>query len=129
MTIDRQFLLDGNDPRYTCKCVSKHVPRPLELHKHHVWPLGEGGPDVRENLVILCPTTHSNVHRLWRLYEQNEGRPPWDVLRNYSEYARAIVEKGRHLRTGAGSSGEGHSHSQAVETSSSSTEVTLPIAN
>lgn len=63
-----------------------------------MWPIGEGGPDVRENLVILCPTTHSNVHRLWRLYEETDGRPSWDILRNYSEYARAIVEKGREER-------------------------------
>lgn len=107
MTIDRQFMLDGTDPRYNCKCVSKHVPRALELHKHHVWPLGEGGPDVRDNLVILCPTTHSNVHRLWRLYEDYDGRPPWDILRNYSEYARAIVEKGRHLRSRTRAAGQG----------------------
>jgi hypothetical protein len=98
MTIDRRFTLDGSDPRYQCKCVTKHVPKALELHKHHMWPLGEGGPDVRENLVILCPTTHSNVHRLWRLYEETDGRPSWDILRNYSEYARAIVEKGREER-------------------------------
>lgn len=106
MVIDRRFLLDGNDSRYNCKCVSKHVPRALELHRHHVWPLGEGGPDAGENLVVLCPTTHSNVHRLWRLYEQHNGRPPWDILRNYSEYARAIVEKGRHLRSRARSAGQ-----------------------
>jgi hypothetical protein len=100
--IDRQFLLDGTDARYNCKCVTKHVPKPLELHKHHVWPLGEGGPDIKGNLVILCPTTHSNAHRLWQLYEQYEGRPPWSILRIYSEYTRAIVEKGRELRYKAG---------------------------
>jgi hypothetical protein len=128
MTIDRQFMLDGTDPRYNCKCVSKHVPRALELHKHHVWPLGEGGPDVRDNLVILCPTTHSNVHRLWRLYEDYDGRPPWDILRNYSEYARAIVEKGRHLRSRIRSAGK--TDSPPVQASSSSgKEDGLPIAN
>jgi hypothetical protein len=103
MVIARQFLLDGTDPRYNCKCVTKHVPKALELHKHHVWPLGEGGPDIKSNLVILCPTTHSNVHRLWRLYEETEGRPPWEILRNYSEYTRAIVEKGREERRRASS--------------------------
>jgi 5-methylcytosine-specific restriction endonuclease McrA len=130
MTIDRQFSLDGNDPRYNCKCVSKHVPRALELHKHHVWPLGEGGPDARENLVILCPTSHSNVHRLWRLYEQYNGRPPWDILRNYSEYARAIVEKGRNLRTRARAAGEGNTNPLLSSSpSSSGTKGIIPIAN
>lgn len=98
MVIARQFLLDGTDPRYHCNCVTKHVPKALELHKHHMWPIAEGGPDGSSGLVILCPTTHSNVHKLWRLYEEYDGRPPWDMLRNYSEYARAIVEKGRQLR-------------------------------
>lgn len=94
--IDRQYTVDGT--KATCHCVGKHIPKAMELHKHHVWPLGEGGPDTRENLVILCPTTHSNVHRLWRLYEENGGRPSWDVLRGYSEFAREVVEKGRELR-------------------------------
>lgn len=97
MTIEApHYALDGN--QYRCKCVGKHIPKALELHRHHVWPLGEGGPDVRENLVILCPTTHSNVHRLWRLYDEYNGRPPWDILKTYSEYTRAIVERGREER-------------------------------
>lgn len=84
-----------------CLCVGKHIPKPMELHKHHVWPVGEGGPDTKANLLILCPTTHANVHRLWRLYERYdlEGRrPPWSELKGYSEYARSIVERGRELR-------------------------------
>lgn len=99
MVISRQFLLDVNDSRYFCKCVSKHVPKPLELHKHHVWPLSEGGEDTKDNyIVVLCPTSHRNVHRLWREYEANDGRPSWDYLRNFSEYTRELVEKGRELR-------------------------------
>lgn len=85
-------------PNALCKCVGKHIPKPMELHKHHIWPLGEGGPDNRENLLLLCPTTHANVHRLWRAYEKYNGRPPWDMLKNYSEYCRWVVERGRELR-------------------------------
>jgi HNH endonuclease len=85
-------------PTATCNCVGKHIPKPMELHRHHIWPVGEGGPDTKENLLTLCPSTHSNVHRLWRLYEKHDGRPPWEILRNYSEYVRWVVEKGRELR-------------------------------
>lgn len=85
-------------PKAECKCVGKHIPKPMELHKHHIWPMGEGGPDTKANLLLLCPTTHVNVHRLWRLYEKNNGRPAWDILKNYSEYARYVVEKGRELQ-------------------------------
>jgi hypothetical protein len=96
--VDRAFLLDGMNPKYQCRCVGKHIPKPLELYIHHVWPIEEGGPDVKENQVILCPTADSNVDKLWSLYEEHSGRPPWDILRNYSEYTRAIVEKGREQR-------------------------------
>ena len=93
-----------DNPTAACKCVGKHIPRAMELHKHHIWPLGEGGPDTKANLLLLCPTTHSNVHMLWRLYEDYNGRPPWDILKNYSEYCRSIVEKGRELRRQANNS-------------------------
>lgn len=85
-------------PYLMCQCVGKHIPKPMELHQHHVWPISEGGPDIKSNLVLLCPSTHANVHRLWRLYEEFEGRPSWDILKGYSEYARYLVEKGRESR-------------------------------
>jgi hypothetical protein len=81
-----------------CQCVEKHIPKPMELHKHHIWPVSEGGPNTKDNLLVLCPTAHSNIHKLWRLYESYQSRPPWPILRNYSEYARSIVEMGLELR-------------------------------
>lgn len=92
-------------PNALCRCVGKHIPKPMELHKHHIWPLGEGGPNTKENLLLLCPSTHSNVHRLWRLYERYDGRPPWEFLKSYSEYARWVVERGRELRRAGISNG------------------------
>lgn len=101
MTDSKYTVSVLDNPAVQCACVGKHIPKAMELHKHHVWPLGEGGPDTKENLLLLCPTTHANVHRLWRLYEKHNGRPPWDMLKNYSEYTRSIVEKGRELRRAA----------------------------
>lgn len=77
-----------------CPCVDRHSPVPRELHRHHVWPLGEGGPDVAENLRWLCPSTHSNVHRLWREYAKLRTTPPWAVLRQYNAYTRQLVAAG-----------------------------------
>lgn len=77
-----------------CVCVNKHVPEPRELHRHHVWPLGEGGPDKSSNLRWLCPSTHSNVHRLWREWDAAGGQPPWEVRRDYSYYTRGLVAEG-----------------------------------
>ena len=35
-------------------------------HGHHLWPVYLGGPPHPATLVHLCPTTHSNVHRILR---------------------------------------------------------------
>lgn len=77
-----------------CRCVADHNPEPRELHRHHVWPLGEGGPDTSANLRWLCPTSHANVHRLWRAWDDHGGEPPWVVRRQYSAYQRELVAEG-----------------------------------
>jgi hypothetical protein len=77
-----------------CRCVRDHRPIPQELHRHHVWPLGEGGPNIATNLRWLCPSTHSNVHRLWREYHAAGGEPPWEVRRIYGGYVRQLVSEG-----------------------------------
>ena len=77
-----------------CRCVLRHSPEPRELHRHHVWPLGEGGPDAAANLRWLCPSTHSNVHRLWREYAKLRSTPPWSVRRQYNAYTRNLVAEG-----------------------------------
>lgn len=51
-------------PTRTCRCTKTHSPRALVVHQHHIHPLGHGGPDVKSNLIWLCPTTHYNVHYL-----------------------------------------------------------------
>jgi hypothetical protein len=81
-----------------CNCVGKHIPKPMQNHEHFYWPKGEGGPDETWNKITLCPTTHANVHELWDAYDLHDGRPPWNILKNYSEYCRDIVEWGRELR-------------------------------
>lgn len=59
--------LGSHDEHATCVCVSEHRPPALELNAHHILPLYLGGPDVPDNLVWLCPTTHANVHEVMRL--------------------------------------------------------------
>lgn len=56
-----------------CRCVADHRPVPLEMHVHHVWPLGDGGPNVTGNMVTLCPTTHSSAHDLLRAIKRSGG--------------------------------------------------------
>ena len=77
-----------------CLCVANHTPEPRELHRHHVWPLGEGGPDTKINLRWLCPTAHANTHRLWREYDRVGCEPTWEIRRVYSPYVRRLVADG-----------------------------------
>lgn len=49
-----------------CVCVSDHRPTVLEPERHHLWPVYLGGPEHPQTLVLLCNTTHSNVHRILR---------------------------------------------------------------
>ena len=62
----------SHDTGMTCLCVSDHRPAPLELHKHHLFPVYLGGDDNGE-LVWLCPTAHVNVHELLRLMLRDGG--------------------------------------------------------
>jgi hypothetical protein len=89
-----QPLLASPSGERKCVCVKNHNPEPRELHRHHVWPTGKGGPDISENLLWLCPTTHSNVHMLWREYEKCESTPPWETRRQFSNYCQQVVHSG-----------------------------------
>lgn len=50
-----------------CYLHSVHVPRPAELHYHHVYPLWmqkKLGLDGPGETVLVCPTGHNNIHNL-----------------------------------------------------------------
>lgn len=88
-------LLDPAGER-RCVCVITHSPQvdKLELERHHVWPLGKDGPDIKENLRWLCGSTHNQVHRLWRFFERYDGMPPNWIARTFSPYVRNLVMLG-----------------------------------
>lgn len=44
------------------------------VHAHHVEPLAEGGADVGENLVVLCPNCHARLHaRTFAIEPREDG--------------------------------------------------------
>jgi hypothetical protein len=47
-----------------CQLHVTHRPTPLVTVKHHVQPLGMGGPDDPGNWLWTCDTGHRNVHAL-----------------------------------------------------------------
>lgn len=88
----------SHDSEGACVCCSDHNPNPMELHRHHVWPKYYGGPDIPENLVWVCPTTHVNVHELLREYEKAGGRPSWEIEKRFGPYTRKLALMGWERR-------------------------------
>lgn len=78
----------------TCVVHASHCPSVHEPDHHHIWPQGEGGPDVAQNLVVVCPTGHRNIHELIREYEAAGGVPTWEVLRRWNPAERALALRG-----------------------------------
>jgi len=66
----------------------------MELHRHHVWPHAEGGPDTAANLVWVCPTTHTNVHEYLRELKRFGGVMPIGLTNDYPRYTRRLAELG-----------------------------------
>lgn len=83
----------SHDAGRSCRCQADHRPHPLELERHHIWPLGMGGPDVDANIEWLCPTAHTNVHEILRHFMRS-GLLTWgQVLALYdSPVSRVAYE-------------------------------------
>lgn len=77
-----------------CVLHPKHTPPSHIQHKHHVWPLGHGGPDTPENLIVVCPTGHYNIHRLIEEYITTRGEAPYSLTRQYSLQERRVARLG-----------------------------------
>ncbi len=75
-----------------CEVHKAHTPRSHINEKHHVWPLGHGGPDIPTNLVVVCATGHNNIHRLLELMLRGNGQVAYPTLRQFTtgerQYAR-----------------------------------------
>lgn len=93
------------DPEiHPCLCVTDHNPNPRLVHRHHIIPLGWGGPDVATNTVPLCPITHENIHATLREWVR-VGHPTRTRLQPYVralamrawEGRRELAETGRLL--------------------------------
>lgn len=50
--------------QHVCQVHKTHSPKPLVIVKHHIQPLGMGGPDEESNWLWVCDTGHRNIHTL-----------------------------------------------------------------
>lgn len=84
-----------------CECCSGHVPHPVDVEVHHIWPKADGGPDSAANRVAICPTAHSSIHWLLRRYKRDNGTPPWEDRRKLNPYLRSLADRGwRSIQSG-----------------------------
>ncbi len=77
-----------------CTVHLRHSPHSHINHRHHVWPLGRGGPDTRDNTVVVCPTGHANIHRLLDFLILEDGKVPWHIARSFMIGERRIARLG-----------------------------------
>lgn len=83
-----------HDPTVSCPCVGDHNPNPTTFDEHHIVPLAWDGPDEDSNLIILCPTTHRNVHLLLNAWKREGGEPAWKFRQKFSPFVRELAERG-----------------------------------
>lgn len=88
----------GNDTlrttREPCLLHKSHVPNSHINERHHVWPLGEGGPNTKANIVVVCATGHNNIHDLIKLMKVHRGKVPYAILRTFSFGEREVAKLG-----------------------------------
>jgi hypothetical protein len=77
-----------------CQIHKRHIPEPHVNHRHHVWPKGDGGPDIEDNIIAVCPTGHYSIHHLIAEFKLYSGKVPYSVLRQYSLGERQYAELG-----------------------------------
>ena len=61
---------------------------------HHIWPLGQGGPNTADNRTHICPSGHVRVHELLTQLLAAHGELPWAVLRHYGLAERELARRG-----------------------------------
>lgn len=74
-----------------CECVSYHAPAAYVPNHHHVLPQSWGGLSTPDNLVWLCPNSHTATHDLLNQYVHSGGTPASTVLIHYNAHVRALA--------------------------------------
>lgn len=64
------------------------------VDNHHIWPRVDGGPDTAANIVRVCPTGHTAIHELLRVWLKLGGEPSWEIRRHYHPNERRYARLG-----------------------------------
>lgn len=73
-----------------CQVHGRHSPTSHINHVHHIWPQADGGPNVADNKVVVCPTGHYNIHTILDAWRKGNSVD----MRRYSQGERAYAYLG-----------------------------------
>lgn len=62
--------------------------------KHHVWPLGMGGPDETSNRIVVCANGHYMIHAFLDLLIKYGGKVPGELFRHFGPAVRGYAISG-----------------------------------
>jgi len=68
------------EARHRCCLCPEH---PIITNAHHIIPISGGGPNTKENLVLVCGTCHDYIHRIPNLYTPEQLR---EYKRRWAEF-------------------------------------------
>ena len=74
-----------------CQVHRTHTPKSHINERHHVWPLGLGGPTTADNIVVVCATGHNNIHALLDAYLKGDGVVAYRLLRSFTIPERQLA--------------------------------------
>lgn len=92
--VDDPNLPPPRTTRAPCQIHRTHIPKSHINEVHHIWPLGDGGPDIPDNKIVACATGHNSIHDLLNKYRQACGQPAAETLRHYSREERRLAALG-----------------------------------
>ncbi len=85
-----------------CEVHRGHTPRTHVNERHHVWPLGHGGPNRIANIVVVCATGHNNIHSFLSLLLDFDGKVEWNTARQFTSGERDVAMLGyKRIKRGA----------------------------
>lgn len=76
--------------------VHRHKTR-VPIDRHHIWPLGMGGPDTPENIVTVCPNGHRDIHDYMRELIRTPSGVSWLIRIGYGWKVRRLARRGLKL--------------------------------
>jgi hypothetical protein len=74
-----------------CEVHQYHSPEPKVPHRHHILPQSWGGETTTQNIVVVCPTGHYNIHHLLDEYVRAHGDPGYAVRAHYGSEERRLA--------------------------------------